>query len=231
MQEVHQTYVGEGKNMIFMNGLLLREKDLKPFTLLKKMRKERKTVASIMALGLNSTQAIDILSHSAIGAAFATEAGPASTPRGMMISIDSLGEFFDASDRQESSQAILYWNNVEKDTRYQRWNPSLQGLLQMGYPGSLPQVRKNLINVVLVLDLGKRDSHAIIGDNVSQFISMGLPIRWGLVPQLRRNKAEGQDDTGEKVARVMLYLVKKAGRAAAMTFSREVLRIYAITKT
>ena len=87
------------------------------------------------------------------------------------------------------------------------------------YPGQMPQVRRNLVNVVLALDLSKRDNHAILSDNIATFISRGVGIRFGTVPLLQ----EGEEDKVQKaVARVMCYLVGTAGRASAMAFSREV---------
>jgi UDP-glucose:glycoprotein glucosyltransferase len=188
-------------------------------SLLRILRKERKIVSSITSLGLSAPQAIDILSHRAVGAS----SGPPPAGRGF-LSLEALGELFDASDARESAEAgtILYWNDIERDSRYRNWPRSLQALLQPMYPGQLPQIRRNAINVVLVMDLSKRDNHAILADNVATFIQRGVGIRFGMVPLLQ-DTAE-HTDLGQIVSKTMWYLVEKAGRAGALAFSRDVSR-------
>lgn len=60
-------------------------------------------MAQMTTLGLSAPQAIDLLTHDAM---ISSQAGnPA---------IDGL---FDASDRREGGGTILWWNDIEKDTR------------------------------------------------------------------------------------------------------------------
>lgn len=235
-------FVEGGRNVAWLNGMLLRDEDLKPFawvhahcphralwlaiqlkrlilshSLLRILRKERKSVSSITSLGLSAPQAIDILSHPAVGA----PSGPPPVGRGF-LSLEALGELFDASDARESAEAgtILYWNDIERDSRYRNWPKSLQALLQPMYPGQLPQIRRNAINVILVMDLSKRDNHAILADNVATFIQRGVGVRFGMVPLLQ--DAAGDAELGRMVAKAIWYLVEKAGRAGALAFSRDV---------
>ena len=128
-----------------------------------------------------------MLSHPAIAAASSPSAnGPS---RGL-VALESLGELFDASDRREGSEVIMYWNDLEKDIRYKPWSKSVQALLQQpAYPGQMPQLARNIVNVILALDLTRRESHAILADNIAQFVKRGVPVRFGLVPLIQ----EGSD--------------------------------------
>lgn len=79
--------------------------------LLKILRKERDFMLSLTSLGLSSSQALDLISHSAIEAANGGS--------------DLLDGLFDASDRPEDGDLILWWNDLEKDSKYARWPPSI----------------------------------------------------------------------------------------------------------
>ena len=70
---------------------------------------------SLTSLGLSSSQAVDLLTHKAIG-------------RAQSESADMLDSLFDASDRPEGGDVIVWWNDLTKDSRYARWNPSLTGV-------------------------------------------------------------------------------------------------------
>jgi UDP-glucose:glycoprotein glucosyltransferase len=80
-------------------------------SLLKVLRKERDTMASLTSLGLNATEAIEALTHPAIAKAQSSAAQEG---------------LFDASDREEGGGVIVWWNNLETDSRYQAWGNTLQ---------------------------------------------------------------------------------------------------------
>jgi len=71
--------------------------------LLRLFRKERSIVLSLTSLGLTPSQAVDLLTHPAIGAA--------QTDKSV---VDGL---FDASDRPEEGGVIVWWNDMEKDKK------------------------------------------------------------------------------------------------------------------
>jgi len=47
--------------------------------------------------------------------------------------------------------AINWINDIENDSRYNRWSPSLTELLRPTFPGMLRNIRRNLYNLVRVL--------------------------------------------------------------------------------
>ena len=73
------------------------------FRLLRLLRKERNIVSSLTSLGFNASEAIDILTHPSISQAQA--------------STGTLDNMFDASDRIEGGNVIVWWNDLENDTR------------------------------------------------------------------------------------------------------------------
>lgn len=75
------------------------------YRLLRVMRKERRIVGSLTELGLNRQEAIDVLTHPIIGGGDNGETG---------VSLDGM---FDASDRPEGGDIIVWWNDFEKDRR------------------------------------------------------------------------------------------------------------------
>lgn len=168
-------------------------------------------MSDLMKLGLSAQQAVELLTHPAIADALSTDA-----PSRGALSIADMGDIFDATDRRElqsdtdsssqeglktSNSVITYWNDIEKDARYRHWPNSLQSLLQPTYPGQMPQVRRNLINVILALDFEQTISHLILAEQITPLISRGLGVRFGSVPILSKN-SEGSP--GEQLKHVLL---------------------------
>jgi UDP-glucose:glycoprotein glucosyltransferase len=68
-------------------------------------------VHSLTSLGLTSEQAIELITHPALGT--------------LQGENDVLDGIFDASDRPEGGDTIVWWNDLEKDSRYVSWPSSL----------------------------------------------------------------------------------------------------------
>lgn len=109
-----------------LNGIPLPEASIDPFALLRIMRRERKFVTDIQGLSshLTTKQARDVLMHEGIGAV--TSGGSASRGRDVALSPEVLGDLFDAGDKQEGGNLILWWNDLEKDKRYKSWSKDLK---------------------------------------------------------------------------------------------------------
>jgi len=82
------------------------------------MRAERKRIVSLGELGLSPKQAVDVISWSSAPTAAGSEQ-------------PVLEGYFDASDRIEGGDVIIWWNDIEKDTRYSRWPTSLTGVCRV----------------------------------------------------------------------------------------------------
>lgn len=117
VEEVQENYqkAQAGVNMMWLNGVTVDEKDINPYGLLGLLRKERHVMRSLASLGLSPDRSVDLLTHRAIYTSQQDSAG-------------TLDGIFDASDRPEGGDVIVWWNDLTKDSRYARWNPSLTGV-------------------------------------------------------------------------------------------------------
>ncbi|TFK48915.1 glycosyltransferase family 24 protein [Heliocybe sulcata] len=193
-----------GISAVWLNGNPVSEVDLNPFGLLKLVRKERTLVASLTSLGLTPPQVVDLLTHRAIAAA---QGGG-----------DILDGMVDASDRSEGGDVVVWFNDLEKDARYARWSPVLRTLLRPIYPGSYHNLKLNLFNVVLVLDLSRTSSLHFLTSTISQIIQRSFPFRFGVVPIV-----EGDD--GMRMAKLVYWCAKTYGRAGTMKFLKNVVQL------
>lgn len=204
-----------GNGDIWLNGKPLTASELTPMGLIKTLRQERQVVQSLVStpLKLTQEQAIDLLSNTAVGQAQGA---------------DSEGVwFFDASDRIEKARivgqsnddedtpvAITWFNNVEKDPEFARYSPSLRGLLRPLYPGQFPQLRRNLFNIIFVLDLRRRESSIFLAEHIIPLIDK-MPVHWGFVPG---GLEEGSDSDATKIARLFWYTWSNVGKLAVAHF-------------
>ena len=69
-------------------------------------------MTSLTSLGLTPEQAVGLVSHESILAA-QREGG-------------TIGGTFDASDREEEGDVIIWWNDIEKDHMYATWGEDIQ---------------------------------------------------------------------------------------------------------
>ena len=79
------------------------------------------------------------------------------------------------------------------------------------YPGQAPAVRRNMFNVVFVLDLARPANLHFISSTFSMLINRSYPVRLGIVPIV-------ETEEGAKMARVFYYLTQNYGRIATMRF-------------
>ncbi|KAF8524348.1 UDP-glucose:Glycoprotein glucosyltransferase-domain-containing protein [Hysterangium stoloniferum] len=191
--------IPQGFNAAWLNGMVLQNSDVNIFGLIRLLRKERTIIGHFTKLGLTATQAVDLLTHDMI----ISSQGGSPVTEGV----------FDASDRREGGDTILWWNDLEKDRRYAQWSPSLQGMLRPVYPGQFHHVKRNLFNTVLVLDLSQRSSLGWITNPVANIIQRGFPFRFGVVPIV-------ETEEGIKAARLFYYLVKVYGRSKTLNYMK-----------
>ncbi|ORY32220.1 UDP-glucose:Glyco protein glucosyltransferase-domain-containing protein [Naematelia encephala] len=189
----------------YINGKVLTEPELNAFSLLSVLRTERDLVLDLTSLGLTPKQAVDLISDPMIGE---TQIG------------DEPGEgVVDASDRIEGEGVITWWNDIEKDKRYQQWPAALQAFLRPLYPGQFHQVRRNAFNIVFVLDLSLGPSLDAIATSISTMIQRGLPFRFGVVPMYNRT----EDSLSLQMAKLFLYSVKTFGRGATKNMLQQIV--------
>ncbi|KAH8978341.1 UDP-glucose:glycoprotein glucosyltransferase-domain-containing protein [Lactarius akahatsu] len=191
-----------GVSAVWLNGAPVSPDEMNPYSLLRLVRKERDLMFSLTSLGLLPGEAFELVVHPSFGT---------SSPRG-----DATDGVFDSSDRAEDGDLIFWWNDIEKDSRYARWQPSIYALLHPTYPGQAPTVRRNMFNVVFVFDLSRSASLHFITNTISMLIDRSYPIRLGIVPVV-------ETEEGARMARVFYYLTENYGRGATMRFFSAVL--------
>lgn len=203
-----QVLAQEGSNILWMNGLQLIDRQIQPFGLVDMLRRERKLINGVLELGLTGEQAVSLLGHNEVAQAQASDDEPLR---------------FDWRDKHEEGKVIIWLNNIVKDKRYATWSPSLWSLLQQfGY--SLPQIRKDIFNLVVPVDFTKPEDVQLVTEQVLTLMKRLIPIRFGLVPLT---------PTGESIeqAKVLYYLLENYGLAALAAYLEQSLEAGKTTKS
>ncbi|KAF9447216.1 glycosyltransferase family 24 protein [Macrolepiota fuliginosa MF-IS2] len=195
-----------GTNLFWLNGMHVDPKDVNVFGLLGLLKKEKSLMASLLSLPElgGGKEALEVLTHPSV--ASAQKDGGVT---------DGL---FDASDRPEEGGVIVWWNDFEKDQKYARWNPSMYQLLQPTYPGGYPTVKRNIFNIVLVMDLSQTKNLYMVATAVANVMQMGLPFRFGVVPVI-------DDEASLNMAKVFYHMIAKYGRKKTLSFLSQFVEI------
>jgi UDP-glucose:glycoprotein glucosyltransferase len=107
--ENRATFLPEGYNVMWVNGIQYDPRKMDVFSILDHMRRERRLVQSFRDMGLTSSEAIKLLSHPSIF--------EANTKSG--------SQRYDWRDQTEGGDVIIWLNNIEKDRRYNDWPEDL----------------------------------------------------------------------------------------------------------
>ena len=120
----------------------------------------------------------------------------------------SWGESFDVR-----SDLVLWWNNLEQDSRYKRFSSSLQDLLMPSYPGQFKYIRKNIFNILFFADLSNL-SHLNIIVSMFDLIERNIPWRFGV-------SCYRASQVSDKSAKAFYYLFEKGKCKALVKFVSE----------
>lgn len=85
----------------------------------------------------------------------------------------------------------MWVNNIETDSKYRTWPSTVYDLLRPSFPGMVRSIRKNIFNLVLVIDPVKPDAREII-KLVESFVLHSAPIRVGIVFDTRKSDAKSE---------------------------------------
>ncbi|KAH0504019.1 UDP-glucose:glycoprotein glucosyltransferase 1 [Microtus ochrogaster] len=107
------------------------------------------------------------------------------------------------------SPAISWVNNLEIDSRYNSWPSSLQELLRPTFPGVIRQIRKNLHNMVFIVDPVHETTAELISI-AELFLSNHVPLRIGFIFVVNDSEdVDGMQDAGVAVLRAYNYVVQE----------------------
>uniref|UniRef100_A0A1B0G8K0 UDP-glucose:glycoprotein glucosyltransferase n=1 Tax=Glossina morsitans morsitans TaxID=37546 RepID=A0A1B0G8K0_GLOMM len=181
---------------LFINGLFFDADTLDLNSLLESLRSEVRVLES-----LHASQVKGALASSLLALDFA---GPGS--RDFAIDI--------------RDTAIMWINDIEKDSQYRRWPASVTDLLRPTFPGMLRNIRKNVFNLVLLVDPLRPSSRGVI-KLAESFIIHLAPVRLGLVFDIRPNDGTNEEDYRSLVC-AFNYVTQQKNSRAALSFLTDV---------
>jgi len=189
-----------GYNVMWMNGLQIQQREVNAYSLLDTLRKERKLISRLRDIGLSSTDAVHLLSHEVLAQAQS----------------DDQPQRYDWRSDSDSDEVIIWLNDIEKDVRYSKWSKSLSHLLQRTYPGQLPQVRRDIHNVVVPIDLTNIKDLDLVVNTLQTLIKRAFPIRIGLVPA-------NSEPSSQDAAKLSYHILDTFGLGSLMNFYQQLV--------
>lgn len=184
-----------GFNALWINGVQIMGRDVDAYTLLEHLRRERKMINSVRELGLTGLQAVELLSHEAI----------------TVSQVDQEPQRYEWRDDHEGGNVIIWLNDIEKDKRYADWPSHTSAYLQRTYPGQLPNVRRDLHNLVIPIDFSNHADVLLVTEGLQSYVKRMIPIRFGLVPI-------GTTEAAAQQARVVYHLLETYGLGAVLKY-------------
>lgn len=188
-------FLPQGFNVLWMNGLQVESRQINAFSLHENLARERKLINQMRELGLTAQEAVSLLSHEVIAQA----------------QVEDEPQRYDWRDEADGGDVIMWLNDIEQDNRYAGWPGELNALLQRTYPGQLPQVRRDITNLVFPVDLASPKDLNMIVEILQNFVKRQVPVRIGLVPTFASLIARDN-------AQAAYHILDTYGLGALMTF-------------
>jgi len=114
--------------------------------------------------------------------------------------------------------AVTYINDIESDAQYKRWSANINELLQPSYPGMLRRIRRNMYNLILVVDPVRKEGRSIIKLAESFYIH-SAPLRIGIVLAVNSDRQlTGLEDAGVAVSNAFNYVSQRTNAYDALSF-------------
>lgn len=123
-----------GYSGFWMNGIPLDARQVEAYAILHHMRREMRLIGGLKGFGLSGSEAIKLISHSAISNSKA----------------NNELQRYDYRDNIEGGGVIIWLNDLEKDQRYNRW------------PSAINAVRHSIDSCWRLLDLCSSSSKEVI---------------------------------------------------------------------
>ncbi|XP_013111446.1 UDP-glucose:glycoprotein glucosyltransferase [Stomoxys calcitrans] len=116
--------------------------------------------------------------------------------------------------------AITWINDIEQDVQYRRWPSSVMDLLRPTFPGMLRNIRKNVFNLVLIVDPLQPTSRSLI-KLAESFVLHLAPVRLGLVFDARQASDDNQIDY-LSISCAFNYVMQKKDARSALSFLTDI---------
>ncbi|XP_012274348.1 UDP-glucose:glycoprotein glucosyltransferase isoform X2 [Orussus abietinus] len=180
---------------LFINGLFFDLDAIDILTLLEALRSELRIMEALHKIGFNSKKMGKLLA--------------------LDLSSGADGQDF-AIDIRDS--AIIWINDIENDARYSRWSPYLNELLRPTFPGTLRNIRRNMYNLVLIIDPLSETSTALVSLMESLYLHT-TPLRLGFMFITNYDPSvTGLSDPSVAVNNAFHYFLETRGPKDALNF-------------
>ena len=190
-----ETFLPAGYNIVWVNGVQLDARQFNAFNMLEHLRRERSLINKFRNIGFSAKETVGLLSHPDIAQA----------------QVDNEPQRYDYRDELEGGRVIIWLNDLEKDKRYASWPAELESYLQRVYPGQLPTVRRDLHNIVLLIDFSQKEDLKLIVETLQNFVKRKIPARFGIVPMVDSADAIKQ-------AKIAYHLLDVYGLGALLAY-------------
>ena len=168
--------VQPGSIVMSLNGAPMELDTIDIFTLTDRVAAETRVAQKFKSIGVDADAARQLL-------------------RMQMASRDGEAQLLRLNLSDPSVPRMLsFVNNIETDRQFKQWSPSVKQLLMPGGQRQLPPVRRNLYNIVAVLDLGQSYSWTLI-DTFQQYLQGRVPLR---IAYVLVDNGVGGPDSGSK---------------------------------
>lgn len=118
--------------------------------------------------------------------------------------------------------AVNWINDIENDSKYSRWGTSLMELLRPTFPGMLRHIKRNLFNLVLIVDPLEKETHNLL-KLAGSLVAHSAPIRVGLVFSVESaNTVFGTENSRVAILCAFNYVSQMKDPFSALNFIIEV---------
>ncbi|KAF9986008.1 hypothetical protein BGZ75_002306 [Mortierella antarctica] len=194
----------DNRAKVWLNNLPVPHHKMNPFNLIRLIRRERETLASLATINVSSRKAIDLLTD--IGTGEDSDSGA-----------DEAEGVFDIRDKSEDGSLVVWMNDLETDQRYKDWSPNLIQILQPTY-GQFHQVRRNLVSTLFAFDLSAPRALETISFEAANYVQRFVPFRFGVLPLV--HSADGDD---ARMAMLWRHVVSRHGIKGGLEFLKKTL--------
>ncbi|KAF9965234.1 hypothetical protein BGZ70_005207 [Mortierella alpina] len=196
--------IRDNRAKVWLNNQPVPHHKMNPFNLIRLIRRERETLASLATIGVSSRKAVDLLTD--IGTGEDSDSGA-----------DEAEGVFDIRDKTEDGSLVVWMNDLETDQRYKDWSPNLIQILQPTY-GQFHQVRRNLVSTLFAFDLSAPRAMEIISFEAANYVQRFVPFRFGVLPLVHSD--DGDD---AKMAMLWRHVVSRHGIKGGLEFLKKTL--------
>lgn len=181
---------------LFINGLFFDADTMDLYSLVETLRSEMRVLESLHGNNVHGNLASSLLA----------------------LDLNSATKKEFAIDIRDT--AVQWINDIEKDAQYKRWPPSVMDLLRPTFPGMLRNIRKNVFNLVLVVDPLQPEGRSVI-KLAESFVIHQAPIRLGLVFDARAAVESSAEDY-VAISCAFNYVSQKKDARAALSFLTDI---------